>query len=100
MEIVCATITGDGGKVIAADVEVSIIETPDRLHGWHGVVVSRRVLDVEAGSGPYLLKTKDGRSGQIVVSKIKPSFMGPGSELVEFDGAGPFGRCASCDFPR
>jgi hypothetical protein len=89
MEIVSATITDDGGKVIVADVEVTIIESLDRLHGWRGLLVARGFLDIKPGSGPYLLKTKDGRSGQIVIRSIKPWFTGPASTRVEFDAAGP-----------
>ena len=100
MEIVSATITDDGGKVIAADVEVTIIASLDRLHGWRGLLLSRGFLDIKAGSGPYLLETKDGRSGQIVVRSIKPWFMGAASTRVEFDGVGPLGTPAPGNHER
>jgi hypothetical protein len=91
MERLVATIT-DGAKVIAADVEVTIILTSvNRLGGWRGFFADMGAVKMKVGDGPYLMTVKDGRSGRIVVSNVSQSFQGRSSTLIEFDGTGSFG---------
>jgi hypothetical protein len=89
MEQVVATIS-NGDTVLAQDVTawVQVTSSQSGLRSWRGSFVQPQGSYVPVG-GPYLLKTGDGRSGQILVTRT--SVGSHQATRVEFTGTGPFG---------
>lgn len=88
MEEVEATIS-DTHNVLAAGITawVQITSSPGGSRGWHGyftLPLDSRVLP----GGPYLFKTTDGRSGQILITNLRTG--SNQSMQVQFQGTGPF----------
>src|SRR5262249_26599440 len=91
-EQVTATIE-DHGQVLVAKIKVTIKHVSDPTTGvksWHGVFQLPAGSQFAAGGPPYTLKSTDGRTGQILVTRVA---RGSGvSTEVTFEGSGPFAR--------
>jgi hypothetical protein len=89
MEVLEATIS-DGDKVLLAGVTawVQMTNSPGGLRGWHGYFTLPLGSFVPPG-GPYLFKTTDGRSGQILITNVW--MRSDQSTQVQFRGTVPFG---------
>jgi hypothetical protein len=77
----------DADSVVASDVRATIERTVSRE--WYGYCFLPSGTPINPGQS-YLLRTIDGRSGQIVITRTSPTSVAQAA-VVEFRGSGPFG---------